>query len=72
MRYVLELDCDRRNAGWGQHFWIIDGVTGERLHLCPSDVAFHYELQQRELLRVGATLNLRRMQSVEVREDAVA
>jgi hypothetical protein len=35
-RFTLRLDEDRKNAGWGEHYWIVDGQTSALLALLPK------------------------------------
>lgn len=36
MRYEIQLDHERLEAGWGRHCWVIDTEYGERLCLLPE------------------------------------
>jgi hypothetical protein len=39
MRYKLELDQDRKDAGWGLHYWIVDTLENKPLRLLPEQQA---------------------------------
>ena len=39
MRYKLELDQDRKDAGWGLYYWIVDTVENKPLRLLPEQQA---------------------------------
>jgi hypothetical protein len=39
MRYRLELDQDRKDAGWGLFYWIVDTLENKPLRLLPEQQA---------------------------------
>jgi hypothetical protein len=38
-RFSIRLDLDRKNAGWGEHYWIVDGKNSNLLALLPKEQA---------------------------------
>jgi hypothetical protein len=35
LRYTLKQDMDRKLAGWGEHFWIVDTSNNSLMRLLP-------------------------------------